>query len=537
MGDILARGIASTKVAKTYVDGVVAAVNASPKGVYADLATLSAALPAGNANVYLTADDGKWCYWNGSAWTAGSIYQSMGITDGSVTSVKTTPNAHMGLLSYSTKPMNFDFTANTITFFIDTVLFFKKGRYLITNSSVVTIDISTATTSIYYSLLYDVITNTFSFVASNNVNTITENQVLIATFYRNSKKVSSPSAFTIDDGAECDGVGVLVSDNSYPNFAFASNKIIFYANTTLLYKNKRYVITSTTDVEVDISGLAAGQLYALYYDRVAGTFIIKTTGDIGGTPALTTYTLIATFNTGDKTVWIVGGFKVDGVLFGYSIPTPTTVSRFLNLEGNFLGDSFTWGYNPADGTQLANPFPTLVGNTLGLLTVNNYGLTGSVLADYAGDGVTRSPMCVRYVAMSDTAELIFVLAGTNDWAQNVAIGTITDAVMTTFYGGLNALVDGLLTKYPTQTIVLATPMHREGDTVANTASATLLDYVNAIKAIGIKFGVAVLDLYATSGFYPDNAVNYTAICPDGRHPNAAGHVKLAHRISGFLMTV
>lgn len=51
---------------------VDAAVTASlagytPKGTYANLAALSAAIPAGNSNVYLTADNGYWNYWNGAA--------------------------------------------------------------------------------------------------------------------------------------------------------------------------------------------------------------------------------------------------------------------------------------------------------------------------------------------------------------------------------------------------------------------------------------------------------------------------------------
>ena len=48
----------------------------SPKGTYASLAALTAALPVGSANIYVTIDDGNWNYWNGTAWTAGGIYLS-----------------------------------------------------------------------------------------------------------------------------------------------------------------------------------------------------------------------------------------------------------------------------------------------------------------------------------------------------------------------------------------------------------------------------------------------------------------------------
>lgn len=63
------------------------AVNASPKGVYATVTALTAAFPTGNADIYLVTADGKWYYWNGSAWTAGTVYQAT--ADSSVTPKKT----------------------------------------------------------------------------------------------------------------------------------------------------------------------------------------------------------------------------------------------------------------------------------------------------------------------------------------------------------------------------------------------------------------------------------------------------------------
>lgn len=236
-----------------------------------------------------------------------------------------------------------------------------------------------------------------------------------------------------------------------------------------------------------------------------------------------------------QTQYIPHGGKINRV-DQMQAQSPSAANRFYGLRANFLGDSITWGYSPADdGSRLINPFPTLVGNTLGLSVVTNYGISGSTIGDNAG-GV-NAPFCNRYNQMDTSADLIFVLGGTNDWAKNVPLGTITDSTSATFYGALNILVAGLLNQYPTQTIVLATPMHRKGDTVANSVGSTLNDYRNAVINIGAKYGVAVLDLYATSGFFPDNTTNFGAICPDGRHPNDVGHQKLANRISGFLRTV
>ncbi|WP_242302550.1 hypothetical protein, partial [Bacillus cereus group sp. BfR-BA-01423] len=49
------------------------------------LTDLQTAKPTGDSNIYVVVADGKWYYWNGSAWTAGGVYQSTGIADQTVT--------------------------------------------------------------------------------------------------------------------------------------------------------------------------------------------------------------------------------------------------------------------------------------------------------------------------------------------------------------------------------------------------------------------------------------------------------------------
>lgn len=73
------------KTSKTYVDQQITNIgNASPKGTYATLSDLQAAFPAGTTGIYVVTADGKWYYWNGTAWTAGGVYQATGVADGSV---------------------------------------------------------------------------------------------------------------------------------------------------------------------------------------------------------------------------------------------------------------------------------------------------------------------------------------------------------------------------------------------------------------------------------------------------------------------
>jgi predicted phosphodiesterase len=84
--------MANQKADKSYTDTLVTAINAAPKGVFATLAALQADSTAntadGKKNIYLVSADGKWYFWNGSAWTAGAVYQATSIADGTVTTVK-----------------------------------------------------------------------------------------------------------------------------------------------------------------------------------------------------------------------------------------------------------------------------------------------------------------------------------------------------------------------------------------------------------------------------------------------------------------
>ena len=87
--DISINAKISVKTDKNYVDTLAASIaSGSPKGIYATVAALTTAFPTGNTNIYLVSADGKWYYWNGTAWTAGGVYQATGIADGSITDIK-----------------------------------------------------------------------------------------------------------------------------------------------------------------------------------------------------------------------------------------------------------------------------------------------------------------------------------------------------------------------------------------------------------------------------------------------------------------
>lgn len=80
-GEITAQGLNNNF---SFILSQIANVSGSPKGTYATLSALQTAFPNGAVGIYVVTADGKWYYWNGSAWTVGGTYQSTGIAMSSI---------------------------------------------------------------------------------------------------------------------------------------------------------------------------------------------------------------------------------------------------------------------------------------------------------------------------------------------------------------------------------------------------------------------------------------------------------------------
>jgi len=88
-GDIGEQGIQGIQGIKGDIGNTGAqGESGTPKEVYATLSALQTAYPTGNTGAYVVTADGKWYFWNGSAWIAGGIYQATVIADGSITKQK-----------------------------------------------------------------------------------------------------------------------------------------------------------------------------------------------------------------------------------------------------------------------------------------------------------------------------------------------------------------------------------------------------------------------------------------------------------------
>ena len=128
-----------------------------------------------------------------------------------------------------------------------------------------------------------------------------------------------------------------------------------------------------------------------------------------------------------------------------------------------------------------------------------------------------------------------VFGGTNDFGHGDApIGDVSDKTPDTFYGACHYLMSGLINKYPESKIVFMTPLHRVSEGTPNVNGAVLEDYVNIIKKVAAYYSIPVLDLWSVSGIQPCVPIIKEKYCPDGLHPNDAGHEKLADVIGSFL---
>lgn len=195
-------------------------------------------------------------------------------------------------------------------------------------------------------------------------------------------------------------------------------------------------------------------------------------------------------------------------------------------EWNVLGDSITYG----EGSTTT--YHKILKEKYDIPTVNNYGISATSIAEAQG---YASAMCTRYSNMSDTADLITVFGGVNDFLHNVPIGVMGDTGTTTFYGGLKTLIEGLMQKYPNSNIEFITPLkcadkwstNKDG---TNTLGKTLVDYVEVIKEVCEYYSIPIIDLYSCSSLQPNFSFSNSTYFKDGLHPNEAGHNRLAEKI-------
>ena len=187
-------------------------------------------------------------------------------------------------------------------------------------------------------------------------------------------------------------------------------------------------------------------------------------------------------------------------------------------------------------------FANVVGQILRLSDVHNFGIGGSRMA-YYGDGqnVTANMSVVAtWDEMERDADIVYIHAGTNDWASQVPLGDPTSTNKMEFNGALNIIMSGLRAKYPAALIIFDTILPRVNyDADNNSGMPTPIKtsaYSQAIKDRCADHHIVCNDVYESCGldFEYDYNNGIYATTADGLHPNTKGAEILGRKIAGFI---
>lgn len=214
-------------------------------------------------------------------------------------------------------------------------------------------------------------------------------------------------------------------------------------------------------------------------------------------------------------------------------------SRWRGKRLGFIGDSLMAGY----GNPNNYSFVIKLAELLGLASYDLNAISGSTISNTSTiEGTNCTGLAERYAELSECDGYV-IFAGTNDYGMHpTKIGEKTDTTVTTFYGGLNVLIKGLMEKFPGKPIYFLTPLHRQKDkvelgedTLANKYGHTLNDYREAIINRCLHYGVEYIDCFEFR-FNPNIAKIKALYFQDIAHLNVLGAdefaSELAPRIGG-----
>lgn len=230
----------------------------------------------------------------------------------------------------------------------------------------------------------------------------------------------------------------------------------------------------------------------------------------------------------DDTIAQLNAGNVKAAIEALAAAIGTTTHPLKGKRYLALGDSITdERYDPS------RKYTTVIKEQFDCSSYQNLGQSGATMGlrtDISNPNCfTNTGYFFNYLSPSyQNFDFCTLLFGFNDCQFNVPVGTINDTVTTTFYGAYQTVLDYMLSQNPGLCIILMTPFR--GFIEGVTFSTPLSDYVAAVKAIGAKYHLQVIDLYAGSGLNPASSTNKNLFFVDTVHPNAVGHVFASHYI-------
>lgn len=195
--------------------------------------------------------------------------------------------------------------------------------------------------------------------------------------------------------------------------------------------------------------------------------------------------------------------------------TSTAENWYLGKNWLAFGDSIT---------APAHSYAMVTAEELGM-TCENAGVSG-----YTSGNVLNQALPL-YQATLSTYDVISVMIGTNDFANNVALDT--------FKSNLRSIFNTILGATYGKVYVAGTPIRR-GDMTTNTLNLTLNDYANAFIEVANECGFQLLDQYHNGVTHFDLS-NWWAsglVSPsDKLHPTESGQRLIALQWKAFLTSI
>ena len=213
--------------------------------------------------------------------------------------------------------------------------------------------------------------------------------------------------------------------------------------------------------------------------------------------------------------------------------------RYSKLKYCALGDSITKGENSLNGynPMIGERYTDLAQEYFSFRETVNLGKGGSRITRHTQDGDTKYGMIDRLDTIPWDTDILCIFGGTNDFGNNVKIGTIDSYDYTNFKFCVNEIIKTTLSYYPNIKMYFITPIHRNdwlADNIPNAVGHTLKDYVDTIKEVCEIYGIPVLDLWSIYGISPFIESQRSMFMPDGLHPIPLGMKRLAELNNKFI---
>lgn len=194
-------------------------------------------------------------------------------------------------------------------------------------------------------------------------------------------------------------------------------------------------------------------------------------------------------------------------------PTEKVDVDFTQLTYTAFGDSITFGADYSKGyAQMDEPYPDLVGKELMLKSVKNWGISGATFCKNDLNLVCMTDNILKYIRKAD---IISVFLGVNDFNRCLPLGKMDDKTNETIYGCLYLIAEHLTTTHKDAFVFFMTP-YQARSSWSNNKDYELIDVVKAIKVVGAKYNIPVLDLYHKGQF---ESVEMELSYNDGLHPS------------------